>query len=173
MPNYRRYYVPNSIYFITTVTNKRLPVFKDEINIEIIFNTLNTVRSIKSFDLIAYCLLHDHLHLLIEVGEECKHNITDIIHSLKRNFTMNYKKHYEITHRLNLWQKRFWDHIIRNEDDFQRHIDYIHYNPVKHGIVFMPEEYEYSSYNKWMKNGFYEKGWGHSEPDDLKDIEFE
>jgi putative transposase len=173
MPNYRRYYIPNSIYFITTVTNKRLPIFKDSKNIQILFNTLKTVRHIKQFDLVAYCLLYDHLHLLIGINEECKYDITNVIHSLKRNFTINYKKIYKITHEVNLWQKRFWDHIIRNENDFKKHMDYIHYNPVKHGITLKPEEYKYTSFNKWVENGFYEKGWGHSEPFDLTDIEFE
>ena len=129
------------------------------------------VRYIKPFDLIAYCLLYDHLHLLIGIREECKYDITNIIHSLKRNFTIDYKKIYKITHETSLWQKRFWDHIIRNENDFKKHMDYIHYNPVKHGITLKPEEYKYTSFNKWVENGFYEKGWGHSQPDDLTDIE--
>ena len=173
MPNYRRYYIPNSIYFITAVTNNRLPIFKDEENIKILFNTLNSVRDIKPFDLIGHCLLYNHLHLLLGIGEESKYNITDIMQSLKRNFTINYKKSHKITHGLNLWQKRFWDHIIRDEDDFKKNLDYIHYHPVKHRLTLKPEEYKYSSFNRWMKNGFYEEGWGHSEPDDLKNIEFE
>ena len=173
MPNYRRYYIPNSLYFITTVTDKRLPVFNNEKNIQIIFNTLHTLKEIKPFDLKAYCILHDHLHLLIGIGETSRYNITDIIHSLKRNFTLNYKKSYNIIREINLWQKRFWDHIIRNENDFKRHIDYIHFNPVKHGITSNPEGYKYSSFNEWAENGFYEQGWGHSEPEDLREIDYE
>ena len=173
MPNYRRYYIPNSVYFITTVTNKRLAIFKNNENIKIIFNTLKTVKDMKPFDLIAYCLLYDHLHLLIGIDEKFKYNITQIMHSLKRNFTLNYKNIHKINHEINLWQKRFWDHIIRNENDMKRHVDYIHYNPVKHGITIKPEEYKYSSFNLWVEKGFYEIGWGHSEPDNLKDIEFE
>jgi putative transposase len=127
----------------------------------------------KPFNLIAYCLLYDHFHLLIGIGEECKYNITNIMHSLKRNFTINYKKMYKITHEINLWQKRFWDHMIRNENDFRKHLDYIHYNPVKHGITLKPEDYTYSSLKIWMKKGFYEKGWGYSQPENLKDVELE
>jgi putative transposase len=173
MPNYRRFYIPNSIYFITAVTNNRLPVFKEDKNIKILFNTLNSVRDIKPFDLTAYCLLHEHLHLLLRIDEESKYNITDIMHSLKRNFTINYKNYYKITHGINLWQKRFWDHIIRDEGGLKKHLDYIHYNPVKHGLTLKPEEYKYSSFNRWIENGFYEEGLGHVEPDDLKNIEFE
>ncbi|MCF6150610.1 MAG: transposase [Candidatus Kuenenia sp.] len=173
MSNYRRYYIPNSLYFITAVTNNRLPLFKNEKNIQLIFDTLHKVGEIKPFDLRAYCVLHDHLHLLIGIGETSGYNITDIVHSLKRNFTINYKKAHNITHEISLWQKRFWDHIIRNENDFKRHMDYIHYNPVKHKITLSPEEYKYSSFNKWIEKGFYEKGWGHSEPEDLREIDYE
>jgi putative transposase len=55
----------------------------------------------------------------------------------------------------------------------KQHIDYIHYNPVKHGLVGCPEDYSYSSYSYWLEKGYYEQGWGHSEPDSLKGIEFE
>ncbi len=89
MPNYRRFYIPNSVYFITAVTNNRLPVFKEDENIKILFSTLNSVRDIKPFDLTAYCLLHEHPHLLLGIGEESKYNVTDIMHSLKRKFTIN------------------------------------------------------------------------------------
>lgn len=50
---------------------------------------------------------------------------------------------------MKFWQKGFWDHVIRDEADFQRHLDYIHYNPVKHGLVQRPEDWPYSSYSAW------------------------
>ncbi len=89
MPNYRRFYIPNTVYFITAVTNNRLPIFKEDENIKILFNTLNSVRDIKPFDLTAYCLLHEQLHLLLKISEESKYNVTDIMRVLKRNFTIN------------------------------------------------------------------------------------
>jgi len=72
-----------------------------------------------------------------------------------------------------LWQRRFWDHIIRDEDDLKMHVDYIHYNPVKHGLVARPEDYPYSSYRYWFERGYYEEEWGHSEPENLKGMDFE
>jgi putative transposase len=59
-----------------------------------------------------------------------------------------------------LWQLRFWDHIIRNEKDMNHHIDYIHYNPVKHGLVKRPIDYEYSSFCEFVAEGYYSSDWG-------------
>jgi putative transposase len=59
-----------------------------------------------------------------------------------------------------VWQNRFWDHIIRDMDDRNRHLDYIHYNPVKHGHVSSPFEWEYSSIHDFRKQGFYASDWG-------------
>jgi putative transposase len=59
-------------------------------------------------------------------------NFTKLIKSVKWNFTWNYKKAHAISTSLKLWQARFWDLIIRNEDDLSKHFDYIHWNPVKH-----------------------------------------
>lgn len=59
-----------------------------------------------------------------------------------------------------IWQNRFWDHIIRDQDDMNRHLDYIHYNPVKHGLVDDPFLYEYSSLNLFYKHGYYQRDWG-------------
>jgi putative transposase len=66
-----------------------------------------------------------------------------------------------INGRVHLWQRSFWDHVIRNEYDYQNHLNYIHYNPVKHGVVDRPEDYPHSSYGEYMKHGFYAKGWGY------------
>ncbi len=61
-----------------------------------------------------------------------------------------------------IWQRRFWEHVIRDERDFTRHVEYIHYNPVKHGLVKMPREYPYSSFHRYVANGLYELEWGAS-----------
>ena len=67
-----------------------------------------------------------------------------------------------------IWQRRFWDHVIRDELDFERHLDYIHYNPVKHGYVQCPCDWPYSSFQRWVERGVYESNWGCTEISDLK-----
>jgi REP element-mobilizing transposase RayT len=60
------------------------------------------------------------------------------MHSLKPNFTKAYKRAIGVTGSVKFWQKRFWEHTIRDEKDFECHLDYIHFNPVKHGLVTKP-----------------------------------
>jgi len=58
-----------------------------------------------------------------------------------------------------IWQPRFWEHTIRDEEDFRRHVDYIHYNPVKHGYASCPHAWAWSSFSRWVDSGVYERNW--------------
>lgn len=59
-----------------------------------------------------------------------------------------------------IWQRRFWEHMIRDESDFRRHMDYIHYNPVKHGYVNSVAEWPHSTFHRHVKDGIYPEDWG-------------
>lgn len=59
-----------------------------------------------------------------------------------------------------IWQRRYWEHLIRDENDFERHVDYIHYNPVKHGYVRQASEWSYSSVHRYIKDGIISNDWG-------------
>jgi putative transposase len=67
-----------------------------------------------------------------------------------------------------IWQRRFWDHVVRDDLDFERHLDYLHYNPVKHGYVPCPRDWPYSSFQCWVERGVYEPNWGCAETGALK-----
>ncbi len=83
----------------------------------------------------------------------------------------NYKHAHSIEGAFHFWQPRFWDHVIRDEVDLERHFDYIHWNPVKHGFVQNPEDWQESSYRHWAKQGVYPAGWGSTaEPAHLRDL---
>jgi len=84
-----------------------------------------------------------------------------VLHSIKRNYTLNFKKAHNFASPFSLWQDRFWDHVIRDERDLINHFDYIHWNPVKHGYVEWPEDWPHSTYAFWLERGYYEPGWGH------------
>ena len=62
--------------------------------------------------------------------------------------------------RRGVWQPRFFEHTIRDEDDFEKHLDYIHYNPVKHGLVALPSDWPWSSLHRWIRDGGYPADWG-------------
>ena len=72
-----------------------------------------------------------------------------------------------------IWQPRFWEHVIRDEGDFRRHLDYIHYNPVKHGLVSAPAAWPYSSFRRFVRMHWYDVDWGATEPKTLADLEYE
>jgi len=169
--NFRRYYVPNSIIFITQVVNQREPIFRNTEHLELLKVVLRNVKALHPFDMLAYVFLLDHFHLLIKPTGAS--NFSKIMLSLKPNFTKQYKERIEIKGSMKFWQKRFHDHIIRDEADFERHIDYIHYNPVKHSLVTHPEDWPHSSFLNWQEKGVYPNQWRWTLPDALKDLELE
>ena len=63
-----------------------------------------------------------------------------------------------------IWQRRFWEHLIRDDENYQRHVDYIHWNPVKHGWVSQVKDWPHSSFHAYVRRYCYAKDWG-SEPD--------
>ncbi len=158
-----RYYKPGQIYFVTCVTFNREPILANHANslLDIIEEYKNKIR----FEIIAWVIMPDHFHIIIDPK---RNNLSDIMKRIKISFACNMRKTQGV-YSQNIWQKRFWDHIIINENDFNRHIDYIHYNPVKHGLVRNPLEWEHSSFGEFINNGLYEKDWGISIPEILKD----
>ncbi len=170
MRNVRRFYVPNAIVFLTLVTKDRRVLFDldHSHHVNMFFDKMRAVREFKPFKILADIFLPDHIHLLMRPTGEA--NFSSILQSVQRSYTFEYKDHYSIGGSLNLWQHRFWDHIIRDEKDLNRHFDYIHWNAVKHGLVTKPEDWPYSSYLCWVEKGYYEIGWGHVEPEILRDI---
>ncbi len=160
--NIRRYYVPGAIVFITQVVDGRQPIFQHPEFVELLLTTLRHVKKHHPFFMLGYVFLPDHFHLLIRPTAES--NFSKIMHSLKRNFTKQYKESIGISGPMRFWQKGFWDHVIRDELDFQRHLDYVHYNPVRHQLVQKPERWQYSSYRYWQARNLYPEGWGWSQP---------
>ena len=111
-----------------------------------------------SFDIIAIIINKDHFHTIIKPQDINAY--PKIIGNIKRTFTkisgLDYLKNNK--READIWQRRYWEHTIITEEDLYRHIDYIHYNSVKHyGIA--PKDWKFSSFNKFVKNGIYEKDW--------------
>jgi putative transposase len=173
MPDYRRFYIPNAIVFITCVTRNRYPYLKSQSDIELFFTTLKNVNAIKPFELMASVILPDHFHWLMKT-DQLSGNFSIVMHSTKSNFTRNYKREHNVQRSISIWQRGFWDHVIRNERDLKIHLDYIHWNPVKHGFVTKPEDWIYSTYRNWLDRGYYEVGWGwNKEPANINKMDFE
>ena len=173
MTDIRRYYLPNSIVFITSVTNKRIKIFENNENINLLWDTLKNEKEIVPFDLIAYVILPDHFHWLLEFSEKF-FDFSKVLKSFKWNFSLNFKKMYDLKSPITLWPRRFWDHVIRDQNDLKIHLDYIHWNPVKHGLVEQPEKWGHSSFMDWVDKGYYDQDWSWSEePASIRGKEFE
>jgi putative transposase len=136
--------------------------------VEMFFDKMRAVREFKPFKLLAYAFPPDHIHFLIRPTGEV--NFSSIMYSVQRSYTFEFKDRYAIEGSLSLWQHRFWDHVIRDEEDLHRHFDYVHWNAVKHGLVARPEDWPYTSYRYWFEKGYYEIGWGHVEPENLRNL---
>ncbi|MFQ5452576.1 MAG: transposase [Candidatus Zixiibacteriota bacterium] len=153
MSKLKRYNNNGNIYFVTNVTNNRNTILID--NSTLLYDTLNDIESRYNVILIAWVLLPDHFHLLIDTKD---YNLSDLMQKIKLSFSKKYR--FQLNVGGQIWQKRFWDHIIRNQLDMNAHIDYIHYNPVKHGYVKKPIDWKHSSFHKYLEEGFYNDDWG-------------
>ena len=132
MPNFIRNYVAGGTYFFTLVTSKRTHYFDDKRCVEAFLSAFSAVQRYHHFDLIAYCILPDHIHLLITL-DIADHDFSSRIKEIKKKTTAAIRGILG-NPAIDVWQGRFWEHTIRDQDDFKHCFDYIHYNPVKHGL---------------------------------------
>jgi len=169
MSNYRRYRIAGATVFITLVTNHRVPFLIQPKARDLLQKAWRYVSKKHPFTTDAFCLLPDHMHMLITLPEnDADYSLR--IREIKRSFSSKYFSP-NISHSMKsaslqskkeagLWQRRFWDHIIRDERDFRNHFDYIHINPVKHGLVDDLFLWQWSSFPRYVKQGVYDKDWG-------------
>ncbi len=169
MPHYRRYWVPGATYFFTVVTHGRAPILCTNLARPLLHAALEDCRRECPFDMPAVVLLPDHLHAVwtLPPGDD---DFAGRWGRIKRVFTQTYLAaggdQLPITaarrrqHRRGVWQPRFWEHLIRDEDDYEKHFDYIHWNPVKHGYAATAWDWEWSSFRRWVTAGVYPPDWG-------------
>jgi putative transposase len=152
MTNIRRYYDDSYTYFVTNVTYERQRILLD--HTESLKQSIDKVKSETSFDLVAWVILPEHFHIIVRPGTI---NISLLMRRIKLSFSAKYRKLLKMSSG-QLWQNRFYDHVIRNQDDMNKHLDYIHFNPVKHGLVSKPFDYRYSSIHDYRD--YYSDDWG-------------
>jgi putative transposase len=168
MPNYRRYYTPVHPIFLTIVTHHRRTWLADDRRVENLLHAMRWAKTKYPFRHVAHVVLPDHLHWMLSPADET--SFSDLVAAVKRDVTWRLK---ELGSKGPLWQKRFYDHVIRDDDDFGRHLDYVHFNPVKHGYVSRAANYQWSSFHEWVKRGVYDEDWGATEPAWIKDMDLE
>jgi len=173
VPNYRRMYLKGGCFFFTVVTEARRPLLTR--NIELLQFAFRKVLERYPFCIDGFVVLPDHLHCIwtLPRGDDDYANRWRLI---KHHFSRGLKKGEYIANNRSsrgergIWQRRFWEHLIQHEKDYQRHLDYIHFNPVKHGYVKRPCDWPYSTFRKCVRSGLYELDWA-SPPDPNMDYE--
>ena len=168
MPWYRRIFRPGGTYFFTLVTENRAPIFSNSRARSLLHDAFHECRSRRPFELEAIVLLPDHLHAIIELPES-DHDYPTRVAAIKAHFTRSFlswggqeqarSSSRVAGRRRGVWQRKFWEHTIEDQEDFNRHVDYIHYNPVKHGLAKCPHAWPYSSFKKWVAASAYEPDW--------------
>jgi putative transposase len=172
MSEYKRFYQPGGHYFFTLVTHKRKSLFNIPENITHLKTAIQKVKTEYPFKLEAMVLLPDHLHCIWKLPNDSQ-DFSTRWRLIKRYFSMQVVAPLNHRHEKQVWQRRFWEHAIRNERDWQQHIDYIHYNPVKHGYAVSAKEWPHSTFHLWVQKGLYDAHWGLAEPKAISKMAFE
>jgi putative transposase len=161
--NYRRTIIPNATYFFTVnLAERKKSLLIDRI--EQLRMAFKVVKLRHPFFIDAMIVLPDHLHMImtLPVGDA---NYSQRLNLIKGNFSRSFEAFEKISinrkkkRERGIWQRRFWEHLIRNEEDYQKHVNYIHYNPVKHGYVKNPSDWQYSSIHQYIASGTLTSNW--------------
>jgi len=166
MPAYRRFYSGlEQTVFLTLTTARRRPWLSIEGVRPRLLEALRATRALHPFHHHGHVLLDDHLHLLISTHDGTR--VPRIVGSFKQA-TLARLGMIPCGIQGRAWQHRYYDHIIRDEADFARHLDYLHYNPVKHGLVSHAGDWSWSSLAAWQARGIYPSDWGQTEPGSIR-----
>jgi putative transposase len=159
MVQYRRNFVPGGTYFFTvTLADRRAALLTDRI--DALGSAFRQCRALHPFETVAIAVMPEHLHCIwtLPDGDADYSTRWSLI---KRVFT---RKQYregpkEAGASNKIWQSRFWEHTIRDETDLERHVDYIHFNPVKHGYTTRAADWPHSSFHRYVKRGTLTSDW--------------
>ena len=172
MSQYRRAKIPGGTYFFTVncAQRKNNTLLIDQV--ETLRESMRVVKQRHPFEIDAIVILPEHLHCIWTLPEGdadfsrrwtlIKANFSRLIPKGEVRSESRVKRGER-----GIWQRRYWEHYIRDENDFERHVNYIHWNPVKHGLVRNVKDWPYSSFHKFVKKGVYQQNWV-CEDDDLE-----
>ena len=154
MPNYRRLFIPGGTFFFTVnLLDRRTKLLTD--NIAALRSAYGLAAKRRPFETIAICILPEHFHCVwrLPQGDDDYPLRWRLI---KSRFSKSLPREGDTRAgrrkgERGIWQRRFWEHAIRDAEDLDAHVDYIHWNPVKHGLVTEPADWPYSTYREWEK----------------------
>jgi putative transposase len=173
---YRRARTKGGTFFFTVVVFKRGKIFCNKEDVSILREAFKHVSIERPFEVDAAVILPDHIHTVWTLPDGDSDFSTRwrlIKHLISIRYMQNKVGRLkppavdysadggaDKKSKQKIWQQRFWEHQIRDDRDFAAHVDYIHYNPVKHGYVKSPRDWKYSSFHRYVKKGLYDINWG-------------
>ena len=173
MGQYLRNYVPGGTYFFTVVTHQRAAILTSDLARKCLRAAFGSVQDRWPFEIIALVLMPDHLHAVWSLPDGDS-DFSLRWQKIKELFTRSYLagggKERATSHsrmrkqERGIWHPRFWEHTCRDEADLKRCVDYLHWNPVKHGLVSRVCDYPYSTFDKFVRLGEYPADWGGENP---------
>jgi len=169
MANYRRAWVPGGTFFFTVVTHRRRAIFTDAIARQFLRTAFQEVQERRPFQIDAIVLLPDHLHCVWSLPPDDADYPTRW-RQIKKRFTQQYLARGFPEAALSVgrkrqgdrgvWQRRYYEHTVRDEEDLKHCIDYLHLNPVKHRLVERVRDWPWSSFHRYVRLGEYPIDWG-------------
>ena len=176
MPNYRRVHRPGGLYFFTVNLNQRDDNDLLTQHIDLLRCAVRYVRHRHPFHIHGWVVLPDHLHCVIELprGDSDFGKRWRLIKAAFSRAIPGAETRSSSRRRRGergVWQRRFWEHAIRDEDDYRAHMDYVHINPVKHGLVSRVVDWPYSTFHRLVERGVYPADWAGSPPADGLDYD--
>ena len=181
MPEYRRIKTAGGTYFFTLVTHLRRPILTNEIVRLALRQGIQRARQTLPFQIDAWVLLPDHLHAIWTLPPEDDNYAARWAIIKRQVSTLCGKQFNELEELSNskrkrqesgIWQRRYWEHQIRDELDFKRHMDYLHWNPVKHGHVLNAADWPFSSFHRLVTQEIYPPDWGGTAIEEANDTNF-
>jgi putative transposase len=174
MPNYRRPRHPGGLYFFTVNLAERKGNDLLVRHIDRLRECVRSVRQRHPFGIHAWVVLPDHLHCILEMPADDA-DFSRRWRLIKAGFSRSLPElgtpspSCSRRGERGIWQRRFWEHHIRNEDDYRAHMDYVHINPVKHGLVPSVRDWPYSTFHRLAEQGMYAAEWAGSKASDEVD----
>ncbi len=168
MPNYRRLWYPGGTYFFTVTLLERRNNDLLVRHIDVLRQAVREVKRTHPFTIHGWVVLPDHLHCVLELPES-DHDFALRWRLIKMVFSKRVPKGEHISasrtkrQERGLWQRRYWEHLIRDEADFAAHMDYVHINPLKHGLVARIADWPYSTFHRLVAAGVYPVDWAGDE----------
>jgi putative transposase len=168
MPRYLR--AKGSVFFFTVVLAERPSKLLNE-EIERLRQAYRAVQQRRPFQTIAVCVLPDHVHAIwgLPEGDADFSTRWSLIKSgFSRGLVSRPRSASKVGKReKGIWQRRYWEHSIRDDADLEHHVDYIHFNPVKHGYVTRVTDWPHSSFHRYVERGLLAPDWG----GDIRDMQ--